>query len=277
MCEKFTVAMSVYKNDNPLYFAEAVHSIYEEQSIRPSEIIMVIDGPIPASLEVVVQSLCMEIPIMRIVRFNKNRGHAAARQAGLEKASNDLVAIMDSDDIANPNRFKTQLELMDKYPDVAVVGSIIEEFIGNPNNVVGVRAVPEWDEYIKKYLKSRCPMNLMTVMYRKSQVEEVGGFQDWYCEEDYFLWIRLAMAGHKFYNYQKSLVNVRVGEEMYKRRGGKKYFQSEAKLQKYMLDHKLIAWYRYVYNVVIRWVVQVAMPNNVRGWVFKTFARSNKK
>lgn len=116
-------------------------------------------------------------------------------------------------------------------------------------------------------------MNLMTVMYRKSKVKEVGGFIDWYCEEDYYLWIRLALAGHKFYNYQKSLVNVRVGEEMYKRRGGKRYFQSEARLQKFMLDSKLISWPKYLCNVAIRWAVQVAMPNSVRGWVFQKFAR----
>ena len=116
-------------------------------------------------------------------------------------------------------------------------------------------------------------MNLQTVMYRKSKVMEVGGFIDWFCEEDYYLWIRMAMAGHQFYNYQESLVSVRVGKEMYQRRGGMRYFKSEALLQKCMLDHKVISLPRYLYNVCIRWAVQVAMPNRVRGWVFQTFAR----
>ena len=116
-------------------------------------------------------------------------------------------------------------------------------------------------------------MNLQTVMYRKSKVMEVGGFIDWFCEEDYYLWIRLALAGQKFYNFQESFVNVRVGKEMYQRRGGKKYFQSEARLQKYMLDHKVITLPKYLYNVTIRWAVQVAMPNWLRGWIFRSFAR----
>ena len=102
---------------------------------------------------------------------------------------------------------------------------------------------------------------------------KVGGYLDWYCEEDYYLWIRLALGGYKFYNIQENLVNVRVGEEMYKRRGGMKYFKSEARLQKYMFDHNVISLPRYIYNVGIRWAVQVAMPNRVRGWVFRTFAR----
>ena len=119
-------------------------------------------------------------------------------------------------------------------------------------------------------------MNLVTVMLKKSDVMKVGGYQDWYCEEDYYLWIRLAVGGYKFYNIQENLVNVRVGEEMYQRRGGRRYFRSEVRLQKYMLDHKIIDFPRYIYNVLVRWVIQVVMPNKIRGWAFQKFARSNK-
>ena len=270
--QKFSVAMSVYKNDNSIDFVDAVLSIFN-QTCPPEEIVLVIDGPIPLVLQSSIDTLKAQVGILKVVPFVENRGHAAARQAGLDNARNELVAIMDSDDIAEPNRFEVQLKLMEEHPDVTVIGSIIIEFIGKPENVVSSRDVPEKDEEIKEYLKSRCPMNLQTVMYRKSKVMEVGGFIDWYCEEDYYLWIRLALAGHKFYNYQKSLVNVRVGEDMYQRRGGKKYFKSEARLQKYMLNHKLISLSKYAYNVLIRWIVQVAMPNKMRSWVFQTFAR----
>ena len=116
-------------------------------------------------------------------------------------------------------------------------------------------------------------MNLQTVMYRKSKVMEVGGFIDWFCEEDYYLWIRLAQAGHKFHNHQESFVNVRVGKEMYQRRGGMKYFKSEARLQKYMLNKDIINWGGYLNNVTKRLIVQVLLPNKIRGWVFRTFAR----
>lgn len=269
----FTVAMSVYKNDNPEDFKTAVHSIYDKQTVRPSEIVLVKDGPIPEALEKAVQEICVEVPVMKVVPFEVNRGHAAARQGGLEAASNELVAIMDADDVAVPNRFEMQLKAFEEHPEVSVVGGLIREFIDRADNVVGTRIVPEDDVDIKAYLKSRCPMNLVTVMLKKSDVMKVGGYLDWYCEEDYYLWIRLTLGGYKFYNIQENLVNVRVGEEMYQRRGGMKYFRSEARLQKYMLDHKVISLPRYIYNVAIRWAVQVVMPNSVRGWVFQTFAR----
>ena len=272
MKQKFSVAMSVYKNDNATYFETAVLSVYN-QTCPPDEIVLVIDGPISNELRRTVSRLEDKIEVIKVISFEENRGHAAARQAGLDNSRNELVAIMDSDDVAEPNRFEVQLRLMDMYPDVTVVGSLIREFIGDLKHVVGIRAVPEYDREIKSFLKSRCPMNLQTVMFRKSRVMQVGGFIDWYCEEDYFLWIRLAQAKYKFYNLQESLVNVRVGEEMYKRRGGRKYFCSEARLQKYMLTHNIISYPRYAYNVLIRWIVQVVMPNRIRGWLFQAFAR----
>lgn len=268
----FSVCMSVYRNDKPEYFLTAVHSIIE-QTIPPNEIILVVDGPIPTEIDNILDVLQKEISIMKVIHLEKNMGHATARQTGLNAATNMLCAVMDSDDIAVPDRFEKQLETFEQNPEVSVVGGIIHEFIGTPDNVVGTRIVPQRDEDIKSYLKSRCPMNLVTVMFKKDDVMKVGGYLDWYCEEDYYLWIRLAQNGYKFYNIQNNLVNVRVGEEMYQRRGGWKYFKSEAKLQRYMLKHGVIPFSKYLYNVLLRFVVQVMMPNKVRGWVFRTFAR----
>lgn len=269
----YSVCMSVYKNDNPLDFEDAVMSIYN-QTCPPDEIILVIDGPVPDMMLKTIETLSEKTGIMKVIPLSKNMGHAIARQTGLEAARNELCAVMDADDLSVPNRFEKQLKAFEKHPEVSVVGGLINEFIHTTDNVVGTRIVPEKDSDIKEYLKSRCPMNLVTVMLKKSDVLKVGGYQDWYCEEDYYLWIRLALCGYKFYNIQENLVNVRVGEEMYQRRGGKKYFDSEARLQKYMLDHKLISLPKYAYNVLIRWAVQVAMPNWLRGWVFRTFARN---
>lgn len=273
MTLSFSVCMSVYKNDNPTDFKEAVLSIYN-QTYPPDEIILVIDGPVPDMMLKTIENLSEKTGIMKVIPLSKNQGHAIARQTGLEAARNELCAVMDADDLSVPNRFEKQLKAFEEHPEVSVVGGLINEFIHDTDNVVGTRIVPEKDSDIKEYLKSRCPMNLVTVMLKKSDVMKVGGYQDWYCEEDYYLWIRLALGGYKFYNIQDNLVNVRVGEEMYQRRGGKKYFESEARLQKYMFDNKLILWPKYAYNVTIRWAVQVAMPNWLRGWMFRTFARN---
>lgn len=273
MQQDFSVCMSVYKNDNITDFTNAVLSIYN-QTCPPNEIVLVIDGPVSLPMRDTINDLKEKTGIMKVIPLEQNRGHAIARQTGLEAAKNDLCAVMDADDLSVSDRFEKQLKVFEEHPEVSVVGGLINEFICTTDNVVGTRIVPEHDVDIKAYLKSRCPMNLVTVMLKKSDVMKVGGYQDWYCEEDYYLWIRLTLGGYKFYNIQENLVNVRVGEEMYQRRGGMKYFLSEARLQKYMLDNNLISWPKYAYNVLIRWIVQVAMPNKIRGWVFQTFARN---
>ena len=153
------------------------------------------------------------------------------------------------------------------------MGGNISEFIESIDNVVAFRNVPVNDCEIKEYIKKRCPFNQMTVMFKKSSVQKAGGYVDWYCDEDYYLWIRMAQMDCKMMNTGTILVNARVGQDMYNRRGGKKYFKSEAKLQKYMLDNKIIGFGTYLNNILKRFIVQVLLPNKLRGWVFKKFAR----
>lgn len=100
---------------------------------------------------------------------------------------------------------------------------------------------------------------------------------DWYCEEDYYLWIRLALAGKIFGNIPENLVYVRVGAEMYQRRGGIKYFKSEVKLQKLMFYKRMIGIVRFCMNVTERFILQVAMPNKIRSLVFQKLARKDTR
>ena len=272
MSRKFSVCMSVYHGDNAAFFKQSIDSLLS-QTRKPNEIVLVVDGPVGEEINQVISDFEKSCDYFRVIRLEKNSGHAIARQTGLDAAKYEYIAIMDSDDIAVADRFEKQMSFLESHPEVDALGGQIDEFIGEPSNVVGSRIVPLTDSDIKAYLKSRCPMNLVTMMLKKDAVKKAGGYIDWYCEEDYYLWVRMTEQGMTFANLPDNLVNVRVGEEMYQRRGGMRYFKSEAKLQKYMFSHGIISLPRYCYNVAIRLAVQVLMPNNVRGWVFKTFAR----
>lgn len=272
MKKSFSVCMSVYHGDNASLFREALESMFC-QSRKPDEIVLVVDGPVGDEINQVINEYDARYSFFRVIRLEKNSGHAIARQTGLDAATSEYVAIMDSDDIALPDRFEKQMSFLDSHPEVDALGGQINEFIGSPDNVVGKRIVPLTDAEIKAYMKSRCPMNLVTMVLKKDSVEKAGGYIDWYCEEDYYLWVRMAEAGMTFANLTDNLVNVRVGKEMYQRRGGIRYFKSEAKLQKYMLKHGLIGFPRYIYNVAGRFAVQVAMPNSVRSFVFQKLFR----
>lgn len=268
---KFSVSMCVYWNDDPQHFGEALKSIME-QSREPDEIVLVVDGPIPEDTRRIIS--CYEgEPFFKVIFLPRNLGHGNARRIGLQSCSNEIIALMDADDISVRTRFERQLECLERNEHVSIVGSNIREFIGDPTNVVGVREVPQVDHEIKEYMKRRCPLNQVTVMFRRSAVEAAGGYKDWPYEEDYFLWIRMYQNGAVFKNLEDCLVYVRVGEEMYQRRGGWAYFSSEARLQTYMWKHGIISTVRLTINIIARFVVQIAMPNSVRGYVFRKFAR----
>ena len=250
-CRQFSVALAIYEKDDPTCFCDAMDSILH-QTAEPSEIVIVVDGPIP--------------PVLN---------EALSSYEGLAACTNDLVALMDADDISTPDRFEKQLAFMEAHPEVSIVGGQIAEFIGTPNNTLGLREVYLTDEEIKKDLKSRCPLNQVTVLFRRADVEKAGGYLDFFCEEDYYLWVRMHLRGMRFANLPDVLVHVRVGEDMYRRRGGLRYFKSEARLQSIMYREGIISFSRYMVNVAKRLVVQVLLPNSLRSFVFKHFARKS--
>ena len=273
MFASFSVCMSVYKNDKPEYVIVALDSVID-QSIKPSEIVLVVDGPIPNILDNLLNEYAEKYPnLFKFIRLKENKGLGNALKLATEQAKYDLIARMDSDDIAEPIRFEKQLKCFENDSELSIVGGSISEFIDSPENIVGHRICPLTNNDIKDYMKSRCGLNHVTVMFRKSEVLRAGNYQDWFWNEDYYLWIRMMLAGCKFANLPDILVNVRVGKDMYARRGGWRYFKSEAKLQHYMWKNHVIGFLRFIYNVSIRFAVQVAMPNALRGWVFRMFAR----
>ena len=247
---KFSVSMCVYKNDNPEHFHQAIESIIN-QTIIPNEIVLVVDGPIPPSIDHIIK-LYEKEDFFNVIRLPENVGHGNARRTGLENCTYELVALMDADDISLSDRFEKQIRCFKEDNSLSIVGGNIKEFIDTPDNVVGIREVPQEDVEIKEYLKKRCPFNQMTVMFKNSEVQRAGGYKDWYHNEDYYLWIRMYLSGSKFKNLKDSLVLVRVGNEMYQRRGGFKYFKSEAKLQKYMKDKGINNSFIYGYNVLYK-------------------------
>lgn len=272
----FSVLMSVYKNDKLEFVKTALESIVN-QTRKPNEIVLVVDGPVDTKLVQWLQNYEKQNKTFQLIVLEENLGLGNALEIGLNRCSYDLVARMDADDISVENRFEKQVSEFEKDENLSIVGGQIEEFMGTTNHIIGVRKVPLQDEEIKEYMKARCPFNHMTVMFRKKEVQKVGGYMEWHFNEDYYLWLRMYLANCHFKNLENTLVCVRVGDEMYQRRGGFAYFKSEAGIQKYMLAHNLINLPQYMFNVLLRFILQVLMPNKVRAFVFQKFARKEVK
>ena len=269
----FSVVISVYKNDKAENFDLALKSITIEQSVKPQEVVLIVDGPVSEEINQVIQKYETLQKDFNVIRLEKNQGLGNALNVATQKCKNELIAHMDSDDISVPMRFEQQIALFEANPHLDIVGGDIAEFIDDEENIVSKRTVPRIDEEIKEYMKHRCAMNHVTVMYKKSAVLKAGNYIEWFCNEDYYLWLRMLRQNCVFGNTGTVLVNVRIGKDMYRRRGGKEYFKSEKGIQQYMLEHKLIDKKTYNINVLKRWIVRVLMPNSVRGFVFRKFAR----
>lgn len=270
----FSVCTSIYKNDNPKFVKMAIDSMIVNQSVKPSEIIVVQDGPVSSDLSELISTYDKNYPgLFRIICFEVNHGLGNALRVGVENAKYELVARMDSDDICLPDRFEKQLEYFKLHPECDIVGGQITEFINIPENIIGRREVPLENNAIYDYMKMRCALNHVTVMFKKSAVLKAGNYQDWFWNEDYFLWVRMMKEKSVFANIPDVLVNVRSGAGQYARRGGKKYFDSEIGIKKLMLNEGLISKKQFVINYIERFIIQLLLPNSIRGWVFRTFAR----
>lgn len=269
---KFSVLMAVYFRENYEYFEKALKSI-TEQTLMPDEIVIVKDGPLTDSLESVISSFVESYPgLFKIVGLEENRGLGKALRIGILECSNDWIARMDSDDISRSDRFKIQVEFIEKNPDVDIVGSDIIEFVNDIENVLAVRKVPYKDQDIRRFAHLRNPFNHMTVMYRKQAVIEAGNYQESNLNEDYNLWVRMIMNGAHCANIEDFLVCARTGRDMYKRRGGFKYALSDIKLQKYFHEIGFNGFPRMLINMIIRTSVRLT-PNFLREKIYMSGLR----
>lgn len=270
---KFSVAMSVYKSDNPIFFDDALNSILVEQTTKPDEVVIVVDGPVPKKIDNVIEKYQALNNKLKVVRLKENGGLGNALKIAVENCKYNYIARMDSDDISVKCRFEEQIKFFKEHKDVDIVGGDIAEFIGEKENIVAKRIVPKTDLEIKNYMKKRCAMNHASVMFKKEAVMNAGDYIDWHYNEDYYLWIRMCLNNCVFANTGTVLYLARVGEEMYQRRGGYKYFISEKNIQKYMLKNHMINVFRYFVNVTERFVIQMLLTNKMRGFIYKKFAR----
>lgn len=138
----FSVLLSVYKKENPVYFSQSLDSIFSQTSF-PDEVILVKDGPLTSELEQVIIQYQLKYSVLKVVSLPVNQGLGKALNEGLKYCSYDLIARMDTDDMAKPDRFEKQINIFEKYPDIDVCSSWIEEFEGNMNTITAIKKLPE--------------------------------------------------------------------------------------------------------------------------------------
>ena len=265
---KFSVLMSLYCKEKNEYLDEALMSIFD-QTVMPSEVIIVYDGSIPNELRATVDKYRELYPnLIKSVENPENKGLGLALADGVPVCSYNLIARMDTDDISRSDRFEKQLNEFIKDPDLDICGSHILEFENETNNIVAWRKVPLKNAEIIKYQKRRDGFNHVTVMFKKESVLAAGNYQSCLLMEDTLLWANMFNSGAKGKNIDDYLVFVRIGKAMYERRGGLDYFKKYKAGRHKVYKTGFIKWYDYAITLVVQFIVAI-IPNKLRGFVFK--------
>ncbi|MDX1436477.1 MAG: glycosyltransferase [Anaerolineales bacterium] len=172
-----------------------------QQTFENFELIAVDDGSTDESPAVLARWSEAD-PRLTVIRQD-HRGIVAALQAGLEACSAPLVARMDHDDYAHPERLALQKEFLEANPDIAVAGCLVR---GAPEGAVqeGLQIYLAWQNSlvaeadIRREIFIESPFVHPSVMFRSDAVRAAGGYQEHGWPEDYDLWLRLYLQGAGF-------------------------------------------------------------------------------
>lgn len=272
---EFSVLISVYEKDNIEFFRVALESVTVKQSLKPTQVVIVLDGPVSGRIDEIITEIQKQVPKIEftVIKKEKNLGLAAALNSGLAVCKYSWVARMDSDDISVSSRFELQFDYLEKHPEVSVVGGAIEEFENVIGDINSKRHVKLRHQDIKDMAKSRTPMNHVSVIFSREAVNKVGGYSEEFGKlEDYKLWADLISADEILGNLDDVLVYVRVGNGFIKRRSNTREIQDWDMLQNDLSKSKLINRRRALMNRInIR--VFIYMPGWMKKVTYKTLLR----
>jgi glycosyltransferase involved in cell wall biosynthesis len=190
---------------------EAVQSLLQ-QNLHEMEIIAIDDGSTDSTLDK-LHAWSKQDPRLQILH-RPHEGIIPSLNSGLAHCHAPLIARMDADDIAHPDRLIKQVKFLQSNLDLAVTSCLVE---GYPPEAVGrgFQIYLDWlnslitPEEIAREIYIESPLAHPSVMFLKSWLDQVGGYQEHGWPEDYDLWLRLHLAGAKFGKVPEILLSWR--------------------------------------------------------------------
>lgn len=203
------VIICVYKNDNPLFFKQAIESIPDKDGDDNVNIYLHVDGPIPKEISHFINNSSR---FHKVIYSEKSIGLAKGLNKLISSLGNErYIFRMDSDDINYPSRFAKQKLFMDSNLHIEMSGGAITEFINTTDNIVANRIYPNTPEDIKRYLKKGSPFAHVTMCFKRSFFDNYGLYPiDAPLNEDISLWFQAIKKGVVATNIEDSLVLVRM-------------------------------------------------------------------
>jgi len=196
---KISVIMPVYNGEK--YLREALESILN-QTFKNFELLIMDDGSTDQTAEI-LKTFAKKDPRIKIFH-QKNSGVVRSLNALIAHAKAEILARMDADDIAYPDRLKIQYQYMQNHPETVVLGCFakiienrtVENSPGSGKEKSRRNTAFEEDILNRWYLSVIPPFIHSAVMLRKEAFIRAGGYrEDEHPAEDYGLWIRMKHEG----------------------------------------------------------------------------------
>ena len=267
----FSILMSIYHKEKPNYFNRCMQSIWDEQTVKPNEIVLVQDGELTDELYKIIDSWKDRLQdILKIIPLEKNIGTGGAKKIGVENCNFDFIAVMDTDDIATPKRFEKQLEFLEKHQEIDVVGTYIKEIDEHENVLKDIVKFPLSHDDLYDFFSQRDPLAHPTTMFRRSFFEKAGNYgTDLHLAEDTLLWYHGFMAGCTFANLDFIGLHFRRTEDFYTRRAN---IQKGIGLLKYRILHinrKLKYGLKADLSAIAYFLISMA-PSSIKKFLYTT-------
>jgi glycosyltransferase involved in cell wall biosynthesis len=170
----------------------AISSIFESRNVK-IDLILVLDRCTNSNLQELIRLAPANIEVTVI--HSLSPGIVPALNLGIANAKHDLIARLDSDDLADPDRFHQQVEYLTTFKEVVCLGTQMD-FIDEFGNQFGYTNYPTRHLGIVRRMKYQNCIGHPSAMFRNSTFHQVGGYREYLSgSEDYDLWIRMSEIG----------------------------------------------------------------------------------
>jgi len=271
---QFSVLISVYRSEEPIILDRALKSIWDDQILKPDQIVLIKDGSLGPNLDKVIEKWATVMGTSLDIICNPvNIGLGNSLRKGVHHCKYDLIARMDDDDISMPNRFFEQIKFLKNNPEVDILGSNVSEFSKDEMIQTSFRKVYTNHETIIKNAKIQCPFNHPSVIFKKKVYLNAAGPKSLFHMDDWHVWVLMIINGAICANIDKNLLKMRGGIDQMRRRGGWTYLIQEIKLHKEFYDIKFINLIEFLRNAALGIIIRL-LPTVFRQIIYKHIIRN---
>lgn len=226
-----SVLMSTYAKEKAANLEASLASL-RDQTVRPDQVVLVVDGPVGPDQEAVIERFSDPTVLgLTVVRQAENGGLANAMNAGIPACTGEYIMRFDSDDLCLPDRVEVQLDYAMAHPGTDMICSWSEDFFDD-GEASQLKAAPVGHDAVVRALHWRNIIQHSSVCVKAEVLKAVGAYRSKYgLLEDYDLFVRIAQHGARIHIIPKVLVRIRSSLDQRQRRGGLGYCMKEIKFR----------------------------------------------